>query len=234
MFALVQFERGDVMDIGSGIPPDGSAMCFRFAQEPFIDPKELRSIFAHTQGIVLSQVSALSGLQPTTIQNWIKRGLVPSPVRKRYDERTVSRILIVGLLHNCLPLGQVAFLLACINGDTETREDDLVPEEDLYQLLYQSIMMMEASEISVSFSDSLDMQNRLFHMLPIQHLDNAVKRRVVSVLVVMLIAYISAEQQRRALLAIEQLRAEYADVSSSFMQKEACARPHAMQQASRR
>ena len=212
------------MDAGSGIPTDGLAMSFHFPQERYINPQELRTLFDHTQGVVLSQVSVLCRLQPTTIQNWIKRGLVPSPVRKRYDLRTVSRILLVALLHNCLPLGHIAFLLACINGETEEREDDLLPEDELYQLLYLAIVYTEDNEISTSFGDTREMQSRLSQLLPIQHLDAVVQHRVVPILAVMLIAYVSVEQQKRAMMAIEHLREEYPDVASSFVKGESCLR----------
>ena len=46
-----------------------------------------------TDGLTLSQVCTLSGLEPSTIQNWIKRGYVPHPVGKKYRERHLARIL---------------------------------------------------------------------------------------------------------------------------------------------
>ena len=35
-------------------------------------------------GMVLSQVTAVSGLEPHTVQNWVKRGFLSPPVKKRY------------------------------------------------------------------------------------------------------------------------------------------------------
>ena len=36
-------------------------------------------------GLTLSQVSSITGLETHTIQNWVKRGFLPSPVNKRYN-----------------------------------------------------------------------------------------------------------------------------------------------------
>ena len=36
-------------------------------------------------GMVLSQVSAITGLEAYTIQNWVKRGFLAAPRNKRYD-----------------------------------------------------------------------------------------------------------------------------------------------------
>ena len=38
-------------------------------------------------GIVLSKVSGITGLEPYTVQNWVKRGFLPPPQRKRYTLR---------------------------------------------------------------------------------------------------------------------------------------------------
>ena len=39
-----------------------------------------------TGGLTLSQVCAITGLEGSTIQNWVKRGLVAKPVDKKYPE----------------------------------------------------------------------------------------------------------------------------------------------------
>ena len=44
-------------------------------------------------GMVLSQVTDLTGLEPYTVQNWVKRGFLPPPVRKRYSRRQLCRII---------------------------------------------------------------------------------------------------------------------------------------------
>ena len=45
-----------------------------------------------TGGLTLSQLSKLTGLEGTTIQNWIKRGWVSSTKGKKYSEKQVLQV----------------------------------------------------------------------------------------------------------------------------------------------
>ena len=87
-----------------------------------------------TDGLTLGQVCALSGLEPTTVQNWIKRGFVPHPVRKKYHQRHLARILLIDRLRESMRIDRVGELLTYINGDADDESDDLLPEEDLYDI----------------------------------------------------------------------------------------------------
>lgn len=53
-------------------------------------------------GIVLSQVSNITGLEPYTVQNWVKRGFLSSPQRKRYSLNQLCRILQINMLKSVL------------------------------------------------------------------------------------------------------------------------------------
>ena len=44
----------------------------------------LSPVLAVTKGLTLSQLKELTGLEGSTIQNWVKRGWVESPTGKRY------------------------------------------------------------------------------------------------------------------------------------------------------
>ena len=90
-------------------------------------------------GLSLCQVCALSGLESTTVQNWIKRGFVPRPVRKRYRERQVARILLISALRNCMRIESIGELLKIINGDTEDESDDIISEPELYRCFFKAV-----------------------------------------------------------------------------------------------
>ena len=79
-------------------------------------------------GLTLSQVSSISGLEPYTIQNWVKRGFLASPVNKRYNMEQVCRILNINILKGAVPLEQIVKLMAYLNGDLTDESDDLVDE----------------------------------------------------------------------------------------------------------
>ena len=96
----------------------------------------LSPIFAVSGGgLLLSQVTEMTGLGASTIQNWVKRGWVSSPVNKRYSEVQVSRILLINLLRPAMRLEKIVRLLRYLNGSVDSREDDIIPEPKLYSLL---------------------------------------------------------------------------------------------------
>ena len=83
-------------------------------------------------GLTLSQVARISGLEPYTIQNWVKRGFLAPPVNKRYDMEQVCRILNINLLKATLPIEQVTNLMTYLNGNLVDESDDLVDDTKLY------------------------------------------------------------------------------------------------------
>ena len=62
-------------------------------------------------GLTLSQVSGIAGLEPHTVQNWVKRGYLQPPRGKRYDMEQVCRILNINLLKGALTLEQSCQLI---------------------------------------------------------------------------------------------------------------------------
>ena len=83
-------------------------------------------------GLTLSQVSSVTGLEPYTIQNWIKRGFLAPPKNKRYDMEQLCRILNINILKGPLPLEQIIQLMAYLNGNLADESDDLVDDTLLY------------------------------------------------------------------------------------------------------
>lgn len=83
-------------------------------------------------GLTLSQVASVTGLEPYTIQNWVKRGFLTPPRGKRYDMEQVCRIININLLKGTLPLEQICSLMAYLNGDLADESDDLIDDTILY------------------------------------------------------------------------------------------------------
>ncbi len=88
-----------------------------------------------TGGLSLSQVCAITGIEGSTIQNWVKRGLVAKPIEKKYFERQLARILLINALRDCMQLDRIATLLGYLNGSVEDRSDDIIREAQLYDYL---------------------------------------------------------------------------------------------------
>lgn len=96
-------------------------------------PELLRSMFL-AGGIQLGQVCSVTGLESHTVQNWVKRGYLSAPVKKRYDLEQLCRIITVNMLRPALPLEQICGLLQYINGDLTREDDDLIDDSTLYFL----------------------------------------------------------------------------------------------------
>lgn len=85
-------------------------------------------------GMVLSQVTEISGLEAHTIQNWVKRGFLPPPRARRYSLNQLCRILNIQMLRSSLSLETVCRLLGYINGKLNDEEDDIIDDASLYFL----------------------------------------------------------------------------------------------------
>ena len=83
-------------------------------------------------GIVLSQVSAITGLDGYSIQNWVKRGFLAKPESKRYTLRQLCRIVIINMLKPVLPLPDICNLLGYVNGQLDDESDDIIDDSELY------------------------------------------------------------------------------------------------------
>ena len=55
-------------------------------------------------GVMLGQVTAVTGLDPYMVQNWVKRGFLSSPQKKRYTLRQLCRILNINMLRGILQM----------------------------------------------------------------------------------------------------------------------------------
>lgn len=95
----------------------------------------LSPVLSVTKGLTLSQLKELTGLEGTTIQNWVKRGWVASPSGKRYDEQQIVRIILINMLRNAMQLEKIIALMSYINGEVNDRSDDIIPDRELFNLM---------------------------------------------------------------------------------------------------
>lgn len=83
-------------------------------------------------GMVLSQVAGVTGLESYTVQNWVKRGFLAPPQRKRYSLRQLCRIININMLKSVLPMERICGLLTYINGHLDDESDDMIDDSQLY------------------------------------------------------------------------------------------------------
>ncbi len=114
---------------GTALPFDGGGGMFSM----------FRPLIQATDGLSLRQVCSVTGLEGSTIQNWIKRGFVSHPVDKKYRERQLARILLISALRDCMKIDNIGSLLATVNGNADDTGDDIISEEQLYDYLCEVI-----------------------------------------------------------------------------------------------
>ena len=162
-------------------------------------PEKLTSMFLGG-GMVLSQVAAVTGLEPYTIQNWVKRGFLAPPVRKRYTLRQLCRIININMLKGVLPMEQICGLLSYVNGSLDDESDDLIDDAQLYFMFVG--LASRIRELNTPESRETHLKQVLADY---EEPAPGAKLRVEKVLRIMLTAWASAQLQHRAVKLLEEL-----------------------------
>ncbi|MBO7564054.1 MAG: DUF1836 domain-containing protein [Clostridiales bacterium] len=69
------------------------------------------------EGMQLRQITQLMGIEAHTVQNWVKRGFVDSPVKKFYDRERFVRLAILNYYKDVFSLEGILSLLRMANQD---------------------------------------------------------------------------------------------------------------------
>jgi len=101
---------------------------------------KIEMLLEATGGLSLSQVCAVTGLEGSTIQNWVKRGWVAHPKGKKYEEVHIARILIINALKECIKLEHIAVLMSYVNGSADG--GNIIKESELYNYLCDALEQM--------------------------------------------------------------------------------------------
>ena len=103
----------------------------------------LKKVFFISEGVMLTQIRDISGIDSSTLQNWTKRGWVVNSRLKKYNIDQVAHILIINMLRSCMQLDKIAFLIQYINGDLEDTSDDIVRDSVLYDYICRILELMK-------------------------------------------------------------------------------------------
>ena len=151
-------------------------------------------------GMVLSQVSSITDLEPYTVQNWVKRGFLSPPQRKRYSLNQLCRILQINMLKSVLPLEQICGLLSYINGKLDEESDDIIDDSQLYFLFVR--LASRARELD----DPATWEQALAEALAdYQEPVPGAKARIEKALRVMLTAWVAARMRHAAEKMLQEL-----------------------------
>ena len=95
----------------------------------------LSKIFFISDGIMLTQIRDISGIDGSTLQNWTKRGWVANSKFKKYDINQIAHILIINMLRSCMQLDKISALIQYINGNVNDESDDIIEDSMLYDYI---------------------------------------------------------------------------------------------------
>lgn len=163
---------------------------------PRKDAEHIEDVFSSmflAGGIVLSQVSGITGLEPYAVQNWVKRGFLVPPQRKRYTLRQLCRILNINMLKSVLPMERICGLLTYINGALNDESDDVIDDSQLYFMFVRLAARMKELYREDERETVLD-QVMAEYNEPVP----GAKARVRQVLQIMLTAWLAARMRQEA------------------------------------
>lgn len=162
-----------------------------------LTPNAARDLLDHlflSGGLVLSQVTKMTGLAPYEVQNWVKRGFLPPPQHKMYDRNQFCRIVTINMLRESMQIDKITQLLSFINGHLDDSSDDLVDDSELYNYYVNLLAVMEGH-----MPDEDEIRTHIRYITSdFKEPRPGGKRRLALVLEVMLYAFYSAEMRKRA------------------------------------
>ncbi len=144
-------------------------------------------------GMVLSQVASITGLEPYTIQNWVKRGFLPPPQHRKYSIGQLCRILNINMLKSTLSLETICGLLGYINGKLDETSDDIIDDAELYFLFVR--LAARAKQLEEPSAWDLAMEDALRdYQEPVP----GARKRIEKALQIMLVAWLAGRARQRA------------------------------------
>lgn len=151
-------------------------------------------------GVVLSQVTSITALEPYTVQNWVKRGFLTPPRQKRYNLNQLCRIISINMLKSALPLEQICGLLEYVNGDLSDDSDDLIDDAKLYFLFVRLAANFSGIHSPVQRDAYMEQMLADYHeCVP------GAKERIKKVVCIMLTAWGAAQMRQQAAHMIQAL-----------------------------
>ena len=151
-------------------------------------------------GMVLSQVASITGLEPYTVQNWVKRGFLSPPQNKRYTLQQLCRILHINMLKDVMPLERICSLLRYINGKLDDEGDDIIDDAALYFLFVRLAARAKQLDDPEVWNQAMEEALRDY-----QEPVPGARERIVKALQIMLIGNIACKMAQTAERMLDEL-----------------------------
>ncbi|MCQ2470528.1 MAG: DUF1836 domain-containing protein [Clostridia bacterium] len=146
------------------------------------------------KGLTLGQVCSITGLSPSTIQNWVKRGFVAHPINKKYFSRQLARILLISSLRECMQIDRIGELMKMVNGSADDESDDIISEEALYEYFCEIIRCMDSQGTFHTEAKEIIERTISEYTGP----DSGAKERLTLALLTMVSTYMSGKLKQEA------------------------------------
>lgn len=155
----------------------------------------LQKIFFVSDGIMLSGIREITGIDGTTLQNWTKRGWVENPHNRKYGIDQLARILLINMLRDSMRMDRIASLFAYLNGRVRDSEEKVIKDSELYDLVCRAAERLSSAEPA-----GPDALRRVCADVAAGFEERSAGsgRRLKKVLEVILTAYAAGELKRRA------------------------------------
>lgn len=94
-------------------------------------------------------------LTKTMINNYTKAGLLMPPVNKKYYRDHIILLVLIYYLKNILSINDIKTLFAPILNNINTRDDDLIPLDEIYS----TFLELKNEELKNCFAESIEKYN---------------------------------------------------------------------------
>lgn len=104
-----------------------------------LEPKQKALPYLELDSMMLAQVVEVAqrvsqnDINPTHVQNWVRRKYLPHPQKKKYNREQVANILLINDLRDILSLDEVSHLLGYVNQNLLDTSDDRINPTKLYR-----------------------------------------------------------------------------------------------------
>ncbi len=155
----------------------------------------LSKVFFISEGVMLSQIREVSGIDGSTLQNWTKRGWVENARLKKYNIDQVAHILIINMLRSCIQLDKIALLLHYINGKIDDKSDDIIRDSQLYDYICRILDKLMAQDVCSNTSIKAVIREEISGY---QESMPGAADRLANALEIIIVAYYAALIKRRS------------------------------------
>lgn len=162
----------------------------------------LNKIFFITDGVMMGEIRNISGIDSSTLQNWVKRQWICSSKLKKYDIDQVAHILIINMLRSCMQLDRISFLIRYINGNVDTKGDDIIRDSVLYDYICRIVDKLTENDCVPE-----KMVKRYIREVTADYEEkiSGARKRLENALGIIIVAYYASLMKQRADAMLEEL-----------------------------